>query len=182
LFITYLSSDLVVIDELALEVVEGLAVDLVAVEERVERLLYQLVQEVAVLLQLLLQELEQTQLLRVLQGETVHVRVLEHLSALDDFIDGFLQELKLAGRVLFDLVQELDLSLDDWPQPPRMLLGLVVVVVPLEVEHVLVQLVLSCLTLLLILRQLHISLRFKLLIFVAVVVASGFLAMFGPLT
>ena len=72
-----------------------------------------------------------------LQEEGEDVRPLEHLPALDDFIDGLLEELELAHWVLFDSMQELYLAPDDGPQSSSMLLRLVVIVVALEIKHVL---------------------------------------------
>ena len=72
--------------------IEISAVHLVGVQIRIERFLNQFMKLIAVLLEVLLQELEQVQIFLVGHVEPIHVGVLEHLSALNDLYDGFLQE------------------------------------------------------------------------------------------
>ncbi len=100
-------------------------------------------QMLCVLFQHFLQMLEEVDVFLLIQVIAVDVGVFEDLSAPDHFVDCFLEELELAHGVLLEVVEHLDLLVNHRSQCLCVLLCLLVVYVPLEVEHVPIQLVLS---------------------------------------
>jgi hypothetical protein len=87
---TYLLSALEIINEVTLEIIEGLSVYYTRIQEGVKRPFYKFVQIITILFQVLLQKLKQTLFLRVYQVITVNVGIFEYLSTPDNFINGFL--------------------------------------------------------------------------------------------
>jgi hypothetical protein len=137
-------------------------------------------QVLAELLQHFLLSLEQVELQLVLNVVPVHVGKLKDMAAADYFIDCLLEEGKLGEGVALDVVKKVDLGLNHWLQRLGLPLGLVVIVVPLEVEHVLLQLILSILYLLLLLHYFLVASFFSLFVFVTLVISSGGGAVLGP--
>lgn len=128
--------------------IELFSVSLILIQKRVQRLFYQFMQEITVLLKIFLQELEKTQVLLILHIVSMNICVFQYLSALYNFIYCFFQEFKLTGRILLYLMQQINFGLNDWSKLPRVLLCFVVVVESLKVKHVPVKFTLCFLPLL----------------------------------
>mmetsp|Transcript_37722 Transcript_37722/g.49633 ORF Transcript_37722/g.49633 Transcript_37722/m.49633 type:complete len:318 (-) Transcript_37722:605-1558(-) len=172
-----------VVHELAPEMIKGAPIGVLRVAERVEFFLAKTVQVVAELLQFRLPLLEEQLTVlghRLSVVETVSICPLQDLTALNDRLDTFLEELKLSGRVTHLFMQEFDLKMDVWHRLDGDIARPLVICVSLEVPLVARHLarcpapsVFCCSEL---------GIFFLLLVEIALVVAAGSTAVLSPVT
>ena len=167
-------------DHLAFEIVKWFPIELVLIEVHIQWFLNHFMKSFAVFLQIFLQELKQLLARSVLEVVAIRIRPLEHLSALNNFVQRLSQEFQLVQRVLLNLMQKLHFALNWLFQLFRMLFRPLVVVESLKIEHVLAQLVLEILTLVILLNYVVVPRLLHILVFVAVVISAGFLTVLAP--